>query len=101
MKKIKPITNNKLGMILRQKRRKLGISLREAAKTCDVPFGYLAAVERGEVERPKIKMLESLCRLYGLSVDEIIIMARKIPQDVYWKMVNNPSLLSIIRNIEV
>ena len=97
MKPIKPATALALGRLLRNNRKRLNLSVRYVAAQSSVKFGYLASVERGEVERPKIKMLEALASMYGLNPDDIIIMAGKIPSDVYWKVVRCPELIEVIR----
>jgi transcriptional regulator with XRE-family HTH domain len=101
MKKIKVATNNGLGALLRKSREKLDISVRHAANSSGASFSYIASVERGEVERPKIKILEHLADIYGIDKDTVIIMAGKIPSDVYWRIVHNPKLLPIIRDMKI
>lgn len=100
MKK-KPSQIKALGKLLRKNREELNLTLKIAAKQSGVPFGYLATVERGEVKRPKLVMIERLCDIYGLDKDAIVNMAGKIPQSVYWKIVDNPQLVAIIRDMAV
>lgn len=97
----KPIVNAALGKILRENKEKLGYSVRFVAHKADCQFSYLASMERGEVARPKIKVIEFLADMYGLDKDGLVNMCGKITSDVYWKIVHNPKLLPLIRDMEV
>ena len=91
----------KLSERLRQGRKKLGVTLRIASNNIDISAGYLNDLEHDRASRPKIKYLVAAANFYGIDRDSLIISAGKIPPDVYFKIVNNPKLLEIIRNYEV
>lgn len=90
-----------LGKLLRSEREKISMPLRDVAKICKISFGALSKLERAETPRPPIDLLQRLAVLYDIEADNLIILAEKIPPDVYWKIVSNPSLVKTIRNIEV
>jgi len=90
-----------LGKKLRESRESIGLSVRHVSKLLNASFGNVAKLERGEYSRPPIKMLQGMCEIYGLEADEIIVQAEKIPPDVYWRIIRNPSLLNVIRSYEV
>lgn len=93
-----------LAIILRDARVRSGLTLRQASKRLGkkdgLSFSNLSKLERAEYPRPPIAALVKLCKLYQLTEqqDKIILLAEKIPPDVYWKIVTTPKLLSIIRN---
>lgn len=82
-------------------RKEKGVTLKTASRALHCTFQHLSKLERDVTFRPKIALLERMCAYYGVSQDVLIPEAGKIPQDVYWKIVNNPQLLPIIRNMEV
>lgn len=82
-------------------RKKKGVTLKTASRSIGCSFQHLSKLENDKAFRPKIELLERMSAYYGVSPDTIIIEAGKVPQDVYWKIVNNPQLLTIIRNYEV
>lgn len=90
-----------LGNLLRRYRKKHGLSVRDVAQAVGIPFTNLAAMERGEKVKLKIRVLESLSSLYGIDKDVLCITAMRMPQDVFYKIVRNPHLLETIRNMEV
>lgn len=89
------------GAFLLSSRKKSGLSLREAALHCHVPFGVLASIERGEKAKISMDMLAAAAALYGLEYDNLCLMCERIPRDIFFKITDNPQLLNIIRNLPV
>ena len=90
-----------LGRTLRERRKELGLNLQDIEKTAHINFSNIAKLERAEVKRPKIDVLEKLSKRYSLDLDWLVVHANKIPKDVYWKIVENPKLVKIIREMEI
>lgn len=88
-----------LGKMLEQARGNR--SLVEVSEKIGLSFGYLSKLERGEVARPKIEMLNRLIKFYKLDYDEVVYLADKIAEDIYWKVADNRRLWEIIRAWEV
>lgn len=86
---------------LAELRKSRKLSLRAVSSRCKCPFRYLHNLEKDKIRRPKIDLLYKLAVFYGFSSDILIIEARKIPQDVYWRIVDNPELLQVIRNYKL
>lgn len=89
------------GAFLLSARKKSGLSLREAALHCHVPFGVLASIERGEKAKISMDMLAAAAALYGLEYDNLCLMCERIPQDIFYKITDNPDLVPVIRNLPV
>lgn len=85
------------GAFLKNRRVSLGYSVRKAARLIDVPFGVLASIERGERAKIRMEMLEKIASLYDVDMDGLCIMCERIPRQVFYKIIRNPELLSVIR----
>lgn len=77
------------------------MTLREAGEALKMPFGMIACIERGEPVKIGMDFLYAAAELYGVSVDDMCEQAQRIPQDVFYKIVDNFHLVPIIRNMEV
>lgn len=90
----------KLSQRLKELRKSKGLTLKDVARHCECSFQYLSFLETDRAFRPKLPLLYKLSSFYGFPSDTIITEAGKIPQDVYWLVVNNPELLQVIRNFK-
>jgi transcriptional regulator with XRE-family HTH domain len=90
-----------LAEILKKARTYKKVSLRGAALHVGCSFMHLHHIEQGKITRPKMELLHNLADYYGINRDEVVIAARRIPDDVYWKIVNNPDLIVGIREFSV
>lgn len=90
----------KLNKLIKQKRKDLNLTIARASELLGIAGSHLHGIESGKLERPKLEVLLKMGILYDIPSDEIIILARKIPSDVYFKITDNPQLLQIIRNME-
>jgi transcriptional regulator with XRE-family HTH domain len=88
----------KLSQRLRDARKSKGLTLQDVARRCDVSIAYLGQLETDKAFRPKMELLYKLAIYYGIPSDTLINEARKIPEDVYWKIVDHPELVQVIRN---
>lgn len=91
----------KLSQRLRESRKNKGLTLKDVSRRCKVSVPYLAQLETDKAFRPKLELLYKLAVYYDIPSDVLINEAQKIPEDVYWKIVNNPKLVEVIRDIEV
>lgn len=90
-----------LGKILRQKRKSAKLSVRSVAAACKkLSFSHLASIERGRIARPKVDILNFLINFYGLDGDEVMRLAGRIPDDIYWKLVRSPKLVKLLRTFQ-
>lgn len=88
----------KLAKLVKRKRKEMGLTIARASELLGIAGSHLHGIESGKISRPKIEVLLKMGILYDIPSDEIIILARKIPSDVYFRITDNPQLLSIIRN---
>lgn len=90
-----------LSEMLKNSREAVGYTLSEACERIGISVTYLWELETGKRKRPKIGTLQKIADVYGVSPDVVIRSAEKIPPDVYWKIIHNPRLVEVIRNMEV
>jgi transcriptional regulator with XRE-family HTH domain len=86
-----------LSQRLKSLRKSTKSPLRAVAARCQCSFQYLSKLEKGSEIRPQIELLYRLAAYYQFPSDILIIEARKVPQDVYYKIVDYPELLEIVR----
>ena len=91
----------KLSDLLINKRKELDWTLSTASERTGISASYLSDIEHDRPVRMKMDTLQKISNAYGINYDEILVAAERIPPDVYWKIVRNPDLLSIIRSYEV
>lgn len=91
----------KLSQRLRYARSLKRVTLQEASENAGCSLPFLALLEKGTTTKPKIELLNKLADYYGLSRDTLILEAERLPEDVYWKIIKNPSLLNIIREFDI
>ena len=66
-------TGKRLRIILKNSRKVLGLSLREAAKKSGVSNPYISQIEAGMIPAPRI--LYQLAKGYGLNFEELMVVA--------------------------
>lgn len=90
-----------LGEIVKKHRKNRGLSLKDAAKYMRVSQSHLHYIETGKTVKPKMETLYKIISFYALPVDETCRMAGRVPMDVFYKILNNPQLVEVIRSYEV
>lgn len=76
-------------------------TLNQVSTGCGCSPQYLHKLEKGALKRPKISLLYKLAAYYQFSSDILILEAGKLPEDVYWRLIHNPEIISKIRNLKV
>ncbi len=105
----KPVNKKRLkelAEIMKAGRTATKLSLRKVSNALGTKDGFsfsnLAKLERAEYPRPPITVLLKLAKLYDITdTDKIILLAEKIPPDVYWRIVDNAALLSVVRRAKL
>jgi len=87
----------KLCDLLVKSRENKQMNMTKAAKIIGISLSYLNELEKGRAEKPKMKYLRSIADLYQIDYDNLCIVAGRVPQDVYYKIVAKPELIKIIR----
>ena len=86
---------------IKKHRKNRKLSINSAAKLIGIGASHLHYLESGATKKPKMETLYKIMVFYGLPVDETCREVQRIPMDVYYKIINNPDLVGIIRNLEV
>lgn len=84
--------------VIKKERKSRKLSLNAAADAMKISPSHLHYIECGKTVKPKMETLYRIIVFYGLPVDETCDLVKRIPMDVYYKIVNNPSLVKVIRN---
>ncbi len=90
-----------LGETLKNARVSKDLILQRVCDHAKISTAYLSDLENSKALRPKIEILQKIAAFLEIDTDALIICAEKIPPDVYWKIIRNPQLLNIIRNLPV
>lgn len=84
---------NRFGGRVRQLRHAKGLTLREVAPKVGVGFTYLSKVETGRLdfgEYPSEDLIRKLAHALGGDVDELLLLAEKIPDDIRKRVLERP-----------
>lgn len=65
----------KLGIVLRNRRNQLGLSLRDVEEKASVSNAYLSQIENQKITQPSPSVLRKLSRLYDLSYSRLMNLA--------------------------
>lgn len=87
--------------LIKKHRKNRKLSLNAAAKLMGIGVSHLHYLEKGATKKPKMETLYKIMVFYGLDVDATCREVQRIPMDVYYKIVNNPDLVKVIRDLEV
>jgi transcriptional regulator with XRE-family HTH domain len=66
---------SELGDLLADKRRELGLTLRQVEDLTGIPNAHTSQIESGTIERPAAHMLWDYARVYGLDYSELMQLA--------------------------
>ena len=91
----------RFGHHLLKLRKHNGYTVREVGAFIGLPYGTYAKMERGEHVKIKVEAVEKLEKLYQIDNDYLHTLCERIPQDVFYKLVDHPGLLTNIINMEV
>lgn len=88
------------GDMIKKGRENLGVTLDVASTHFGISISYLSDFENDRATKIKMEFLYKAANFYGLNVDELCISAGKIPQDIFYKLTNNPRLFEAVRSIK-
>lgn len=69
-----------------------------AAKAIKIAQSHLHAIEKGKKPKPKMDVIYRISEYYGIPLDDACLSAKRVPQDIFYKIVANKELLQIIRD---
>src|SRR4030042_2692871 len=70
------------GTVLRELRKKAGLTPREPAARVNVNFTYLSKIENGALPPPSEKVIRQLAQVLNYDQDELLALAGVIPPDI-------------------
>ncbi len=85
---------------IKESRISAGFTLKFCSEHLGISIGYLNDLEQGRALRPKMNVIYAMSGLYGIPLDDLCIVADRIPQDVYYKIIRQPELLKVVRDYE-
>lgn len=86
--------------MMKKGRENLGVTLDVASQKLGISLTYLSDYENGRATKVKMDVLYKAANFYGINVDELCVAANRIPQDIFFKITNNPKLFDSIRNLK-
>ena len=91
-----------LGVMLRDGRKRAGMTLREVSDACGVDFTYISKIENNrERSAPSNALLEKFAALYGLDSDDVFVAAGKCPPDLLERLRTDRAFVYRVRTIPV
>ena len=78
---------------VRELRKAKNLTLRDVAAKVDINFTYLSKIENGKLDFsdfPSEKLIRKLAKALGSDVDELLLMAEKIPDEIRKRVVQRP-----------
>ena len=87
------------GTRLRDLRRAKNISQRELADRVGVDFSYISKLENNRLPPPAADTVEKICAALGVSGDELLALAGKVPSDVAEIIASSPAAQHFMQNL--
>ena len=88
------------GEVIRQRRLALEIGLRKLAESIGISATYLSKIERDELAPPAEERIIDLAKALGLSADDLLTLARRLPPDVRTYIDDHPDeVTALIRRL--
>lgn len=87
--------------IIKNAREKKGLTLREACSEIGVSLAFLHRAENNRYAKISYDVMQNMARLYNLNFEDLVLAKKEIPFDVYRKLLNNPELITLIRQYDV
>jgi transcriptional regulator with XRE-family HTH domain len=91
------------GERVRQLRQAKGWTLRDFAPKVGVGFTYLSKVENGRLDfgdYPSEKLIRKLAKALNADVDELMLLAEKVPDDIRKRVMQRPEAFRKIAGLD-
>lgn len=93
----------KFGERIRQLRKAKGLTLQEMAPRVGVGLHYLSKVENGKLdfgEYPSEDLIRKLAKVLEADVDQLLLMADKIPDQIRRRVLARPEAFRLIAELD-
>lgn len=94
---------NQFGQKVRGLRRASGLSLRHLAPKVGVGYTYLSKIENGRLDFGNYPSEELICKLAKAldgDVDELLLLAEKIPDDIRRRVIQRPDAFRKLAQVD-
>jgi transcriptional regulator with XRE-family HTH domain len=91
------------GERVRELRKNKGLTLRDLAEKLGVNFTYLSKIENQKLsfgEYPGEDLIRSLAKVLKADVDELLLLAQKIPDDIRQRVIERPDAFRKIAKLD-
>ena len=78
-----------IGKRIKRERLELSMTQKDLAQAVEVGVPHISKVEAGR-ENPSDELLERLAEVFGLEFDELLLAARRVPDDLLDELASNP-----------
>lgn len=96
-------TAMKFGQRIRQLRQSKGWTLRDLAAKVEVGFTYLSKVENEKLDctdYPSEKLIRKLGTALDTDIDELMLLAEKVPDDIRERVMQRPDAFRLLANCD-
>jgi len=90
------------GKRVREHRKAKGLTQRELADLVGINFTYLSKIENDKLEQdqsPRSDTIESLAQALDADTDELLLLARKIPELIKQRVIDRPDVFRKVANL--
>jgi transcriptional regulator with XRE-family HTH domain len=88
-----------LGEVIERARVAAGLGLRQLSERLGCSPTYLSLIERGRNQgAPSAALLEAMARILHVSADELMWLARRIPDDIIGALLTHRELWDVVRD---
>lgn len=91
------------GVRLRELRKAKGLSQRALADRVEVNFTYLSKIENEKLDfaqYPSEDLIRKLAAVLDADVDELLLLARKIPDEIKQRVIEHPEVFRKIAQLD-
>lgn len=91
-----------IGERIRQLRKQSNLTQRELARQVGMNFTYLSRIENDRLEAdqtPREDTLKSIASALSADADELLLLARRIPESISNRILHNPSIFKKVLSL--
>src|SRR4051794_37094099 len=88
------------GETLKKIRREAGISQRDLAERIKVDFSYISKVENDRLSPPAADTIVAICKVLGVSPENLLALGGKLPSNVQKNVGSSPSAQEFLQEAQ-
>jgi transcriptional regulator with XRE-family HTH domain len=91
------------GERVRELRKAKNLTLRDVAAKVDINFTYLSKIENGKLDFsdfPSEKLIRKLAKVLDGDVDELLLLAEKVPDEIKKRVIERPDAFRKIARLD-